>query len=219
MIRLCWLFPEHLNLNGDGGNIQVLSFRMREYGINCSVDEVAAGSEIPEADFYLLGHGSRAAWANLARNKYFESRISGIVSSGKLLLAVASGADFIYRLSNIKQTAVGSELNPEALRPEGVALGAPSDLGAGTRVSKFTTVQLGAQSVSGYVNTTSTHPVIARESNLLLTYLHGPVLAKNPELADSLISELSSQRLEKTDALERLDAFALSAVQVGQAQR
>jgi CobQ-like glutamine amidotransferase family enzyme len=67
---------------------------------------------------------------------------------------------------------------------------------------------LGEHSVLGYRNCASSLPDVAWIQNVLVTALHGPVLAKNPILADEILSRIAGSAVEQiaTSAIEKLDA-------------
>jgi CobQ-like glutamine amidotransferase family enzyme len=78
------------------------------------------------------------------------------------------------------------------------------DIKTGVHRSEFVDVD----GVVGYLNSDSLLPIVHYEKNFLLTLLHGPVLVKNPELADSIISKLGIAVELKSAYLDELDALA-----------
>ncbi|MEI8231124.1 MAG: hypothetical protein WCG32_00925 [Actinomycetes bacterium] len=161
LIKLAALSPKHLNLNGDLGNLLVLKKRLGWRGVNSSITHLKGSEDFSEFDFILVGHGSTAAWTQLLTET--PGLMTGLVKyikNGGALLAVASAADLLQPLL----TGV------EVIR--------------GEWVSKF--VQ--SEAVVGYLNSASKSDFLFWIENSLLTQLHGPLLAKNPALADEIIS-------------------------------
>ncbi len=162
VIKFGAVSPRHLNLNGDVGNLLVLKKRLAWRGVESSTVEIQGSEDLSNFDFILLGHGSSAAWAQLLTSQpNLLFNLVSFIKNGGSVLAVASAADLLHPLLS------GLPVN------------------RGKWESKF--VQ--EDSVVGYVNTTSEGKYLVWIENALLTQMHGPVLAKNPELADVIISK------------------------------
>jgi CobQ-like glutamine amidotransferase family enzyme len=168
------LFPDHLNLNGDSGNITVLEKRIGWLGLGAKRTAVQPG-QVPvcRPDFLLIGHGSAAAWKqvypHLAR---LAPAIQDWMKQGTRVLAVSSGFAALHGLLQ--------EL--------------PHSVERSDRISKFVSDEFEGQSVTGYLNTDLQLPMMLRHGNLLGTMLHGPLLAKNSWLADEIIESLKPEQ-------------------------
>ena len=176
-IKFAVLYPGHLNLNGDLANIKVLRRRLDWAGVASTIQVVEPGQKIDvDADFIIIGHGSIAAWnairADLISRK---SELESFVNRGVKLLAIATGYEMLF-----EQTAAGEA---------GIGLLA-GELELLDRVSKFEVVEFEGQELLGYLNSEADLPVVARHGSILAINLHGPVLAKNPQLADAILSDL-----------------------------
>lgn len=174
MIKLGALFPEHLNLNGDIGNVDVIKKQLEWRGL--SSDIVAVTSEehlIGGLDFVFLGHGSEAAWADIERRMpNLNFNIKGLLTSDTPFMAVSTGFERV------------------------VASGALEDLSPSmreARASKFEVAEDGAFKVLGYLNTESNLPLVYRSGNLVATMLHGPVLSRNGNLLNEVLSAVASK--------------------------
>lgn len=163
------LFPEHLDLNGDLANVKVLAKRAALRGAEVEFVSINKGQDLPSrVDFLILGHGSNAAWSDLATDlARLAPQLGRYISEGGIYLAVASGF------------AKSIEL--------GLAVG---NLKPSKRISKFEIAKLGKLEVIGYRNSANSLPIIERQGSALLTQLHGPLFAKNPKLADDLLNEI-----------------------------
>jgi CobQ-like glutamine amidotransferase family enzyme len=157
MINLGAFFPERLNLNGDQGNLLALARYLEAAGFEVSVHSVGAANSYSDIHFGLLGHGSIAA-----------------VESLQVQLAAV---DFDELLAKIPGLAVGSGF--EYLSERGIT---KSIITRGDRESEFVTGSLGSLKALGYRNTDSGLPDLELNSNWICSMLHGPVLAKNPQL-------------------------------------
>jgi len=173
MIRLLELYPDHLNLNGDRGNLVVLQRRLEWSDIDVSVSSYRPGSSLggEAPDFVLLGHGSPAAWrqiyADLAR---IAPTLQAWIDGSTQMLAVSSGFAALH----------------------GLLRGLPNQVNKVPRISKFEVVDFADSQVVGYKNTDLDLPTIERFGNLIGTVLHGPLLAKNSQLSDEIINAMLS---------------------------
>jgi CobQ-like glutamine amidotransferase family enzyme len=183
-IRLGAVSPEHLNLNGDLGNLVVLAKRLELRGVESTTYFLRGAEDFEDYDFVLLGHGSPSAWLQLLdrQSDLIEKCASYINGSGSLL-AVASGADHLY--------------------PALTGL----DIAKGNWVSESVAVN----GVVGYKNSESKTSDFEWHKNALLTQLHGPLFAKNPSIADEFISRnewadlsVASRLVDELDALSEL---------------
>jgi len=196
IISLVALFPNHLNLNGDLANIRVLQQRLAWRGVECVVTLVEKGDSIPkDTDFILIGHGSEAAWNDLeVAFGFIKTDLVNAFESGVSGLAVASGYERLYDLSPRASLALFPD---PILRTE--------------RSSRFTLGELAGHQTLGYLNSDAKLPLLVQHQNLYGTLLHGPVLAKNEWLAESIIKSIFERRhapLPEIRAKEKADQVA-----------
>ena len=171
--KISTFFPEHLDLNGDQANLIVASKRLEWLGYEVEISAIEKGTELPsETDLIFVGHGSLAAWADI--NESMTNAISWIsnsVQKGCGLMAVASGQEWAIRSGLLAGGANPTE-----------------------RISKFEIAEIEGLEILGYLNSSTSAPVIQKNGHVLGTQLHGPVLAKNPEFADSYLLEIAAAR-------------------------
>ena len=160
-LKLAALYPDHLNLNGDMANLLVLQKRLQWQGQPAEIVPLASSSKLADYDFVLVGHGSTAAWAEIKSiDPEFFNNVVRYINLGKPALVIASAYD---RLS---EAVLGKKQITGLHRSEFVKT---------------------ADGIVGYLNTDSNEEVLLWYKNTVFTLLHGPVLVKNPELADQLI--------------------------------
>ncbi len=169
MIKLMQLYPEHLNLNGDGGNLLVLEKRIAWGGLNSKRIEHRPGqSESERPDILLIGHGSTDAWRQIyADFVRLAPTIRQWMQNGTLVIAISSGYAAMHGLFD--------EL--------------PRSIDRVERKSKFCVAEFEGQEIYGYLNSDLELEPIARHGLILGSLLHGPLLAKNSWLADSIIED------------------------------
>ena len=172
MIRLGVMFPQHLNLNGDLGNAEVVAKQLEWRGLATEIVAVETVADLSSPlDFILVGHGSAAAWA--AIDEVFHSMsasIRALISFGTPGLAISTGFEKLVEHGLLGSLAVGK-------LPK--------------RISKFHVQDDAESEVLGYLNTDVDLPVLHREGNWISTLLHGPVLAKNPDLLEEVLSNIT----------------------------
>lgn len=206
-VSIALLYPELLGTYGDGGNSLVLAQRLRWRGIPAEVVDVTAGETVPEScDIYLMGGGEDGPQALAVRELRASRALRRAVDRGATVLAVCAGYQLLGR------QFVGPDGRPHA----GLGmLDCATDRGPGSRRVGELVVEpspsLGLPTLTGYENhacITSLGPsaqplghVIVGHGNdhgdgtegaitgrIVGTYLHGPVLARNPQLADLILT-------------------------------
>jgi CobQ-like glutamine amidotransferase family enzyme len=201
MIQLVQLYPNHLNLNGDGGNLLVLAKRAEWGGLKAQLSTIHPGVEPTQRpDVLLIGHGSTAAWrqiyADFAR---LAPVIRNWMQSGTQVIAISSGYAAMHGLFD--------EL--------------PNSINRIERVSKFDVVDFEGQQVYGYVNSDLDLDKIVRHGQILGSLLHGPLLAKNSWLADSIIESVRGrQSREKINSskLDEVEKLVIAAQELAKEQ-
>lgn len=180
-VKIASIYPEALNLNGDQANATVLIKQLQWGGVTAELltldESVATWPE--DIDFLLIGHGSQAAWARIfpklgARSEWLKR----IIASGVVGLAVGSGQEILYRAQNENSLGLGLIYRP--LTPV-------------ERQSRFVICNLDGVEVLGYLNRATDAPAIERLGSFILTGLHGPVLAKNETLLQSILRDITNK--------------------------
>ncbi|MDO4796532.1 MAG: glutamine amidotransferase [Coriobacteriales bacterium] len=220
-LRVAHLYPELLNLYGDSGNILVLRKRMEWRQMACVVEEthVGDGLSLTDVDLVFIGGGSdreqKIVCDSLLRS---QCELAAFVADGGVLLAVCGG----YQLLG-HSYAMGDQVVP------GLSLvdlytdrGSPRLIGNvcvkspiaaepivgyenhGGRTHLGPGVEPLGEVVHGYGNDGTSGEEGCRYHNVVGTYVHGPLLPKNPGVADWLIAR-ALERKYGTAELEPLD--------------
>jgi len=205
-VRVGLVYPELLGTYGDRGNAVVLVNRCLWRGIDAELVEVAAGSPIPASlDVYLFGGGEDDPQTMAAAGmRASRGAIQAARDNGAVVLAVCAGFQLIGEryvdaggevldgigLVDAVTTAGSPRLIGEVVVEPDPSLdlgmltgfenhGGRTKLGPGTK-PLGRVVTGGGNGVDGVDG--------ALGNRLVGTYLHGPVLPRNPELADRLLS-------------------------------
>ena len=207
-LRIAVVYPDLLGTYGDGGNGLVLARRAEWRGYEVTLLQAASDSPLPEADLYCLGGGEDGPQVRAARSLIDDGTLVRRVAEGAVVLAVCAGFQIVGRtfpgadgekqegvgllaVDTVKPTtprAVGEvlvEVDPDVLGPLPTLSGFENHGGVTSRDEG--TAALG-QVVAGVGNGVGDGSEGAVQGRIVGTYLHGPVLARNPVLADRLLS-------------------------------
>lgn len=209
IVRVGHLYPAFLNIYADRGNIAVLARRAALRGHTLAVQEVSLGDPLPPGRFDLLyvGGGQDREQTMVAPDLAARGdTIREAVDAGVALLAVCGGYQLLGRGYRGRDGGLlpGAGLFPlETVAGErrmigDVLLECELEDGVTTTVAGFenhagrTLLDPGARPlgrvVAGYGNDGESGYEGCRVRRALGTYLHGPLLPRNPRLADTLLS-------------------------------
>lgn len=226
VVRLGHLYPEEMNIYADRGNIAVFRSRLAWRGLDLDVTPLRVSERIdPGAhDLFYLGGGQDRDQAVVAEDLLATKAadLRRAIDDGAPLLAVCGG----YQLAGRGYTDVAGRrleglglLDADTIAGDGRLIGdvvieAELD-GRRERVVGFenhagrTTVMPGSRPlgsvVRGHGNNGRDGGEGAVRERVVGTYLHGPLLPKNPWLADALLGWAIERRTGRVPALEPLD--------------
>jgi CobQ-like glutamine amidotransferase family enzyme len=240
VIRVGHLYPEYLNIYADRGNIAVLSSRARWRGIGLDVEPISLGDELrPGAhDLLYIGGGQDREQALIAPD--LAARGDGIreaVAGGAAVLAVCGGYQLLGRFYRGRD---GEELSGAGLFPLETVAGERRMIGdcllecelepsvrrtlagfenhAGVTRLDEDAEPLG-RVVAGFGNDGTSGFEGVRVASAIGTYLHGPLLPRNPWLADWLLARALAHRHGEAPELEPLPDNLEHEAQVVSAER
>jgi lipid II isoglutaminyl synthase (glutamine-hydrolysing) len=230
------LYPEYLNIYADRGNMAVLERRADWRGIGFDYRTIGLGEDAnpDEYDLYYVGGGQDREQALVAPDLATKGEsLREAVDGGAAFLAVCGGYQLLGRFYRDRS---GAELPGIGLLPHHTVAGERRMIGdvllecelePGHRrpLAGFenhagrTYLDEGAEPlgrvVAGFGNNGEDGVEGSRVGNALGTYLHGPLLPRNPWLADWLIGKALARRLGDAPDLEPLpDDFESSAQRV-----
>jgi lipid II isoglutaminyl synthase (glutamine-hydrolysing) len=225
-IRICHLYPRLLSVAGDRGNLFALTRRCAWRGIGSSVTEADVGETPDFTDFDLiLLHGGQDCEMRVAARD-LETKAGSLraaIEAGAVVLAVCAG----YQLLGKYYAPLAGPAIPgigvlDAVTEGGsirfmshISVGC--DFGPGARQASIvgfenhsgrTYLGPGAQPlgrvIAGAGNNGEDGTEGARYQEVYATYLHGPLLPKNPWLTDHLISAALQHRYKDVGTLHSL---------------
>jgi CobQ-like glutamine amidotransferase family enzyme len=234
------LYPDYLNIYADRGNIAVLEHRARWRGIDFDYRTIGLrGTVRPgEHDLYYVGGGQDREQALVAQDLEVKgASLREAVGQGAAFLAVCGGYQLLGRFYRDRS---GAELPGIGLLPHytvagerrmigDVLLECELDPGWRRTLAGFenhagrTYLDEGAEPLgrvlAGFGNNGEDGFEGSRLGSAVGTYLHGPLLPRNPWLADWLITRALTHRTGETPDLEVLPDDFESSAQVVSAER
>jgi CobQ-like glutamine amidotransferase family enzyme len=225
-LRVVVVYPDLLGTYGDGGNGLVLARRAEWRGIDVELRQAPSDHPLPEGDIYCLGGGEDGPQVRAATTLIDDGMLARRAADGAVVLAVCAGFQIVGRsfpgatgdphegvgllpvdtVKPVGPRAVGEvlvDVEAEGLGPLPTLTGFENHGGA-TRLEPGATA-LG-RVVVGVGNGAGEGTEGAVAGRVVGTYLHGPVLARNPALADRLLAwAAGSENLPDLDDHEAED--------------
>jgi CobQ-like glutamine amidotransferase family enzyme len=235
-IRVGHLYPDYLNIYADRGNIAVLAERARVRGHELDVRAIGLRDAVPagEIDLFYVGGGQDREQALVANDLVTKAdALREAVEGDAAFLAVCGG----YQLLGRFYRDVAGNVQPGiGLLPLETVAGERRMIGdvllecawAGRTLAGFenhagqTMLDERAEPlgrvVAGFGNDGTSGYEGCRYRRVYGTYLHGPLLPRNPWFADHLLSEALAHAGGKTDLAPLPDELEHEAHEVSAAR-
>ena len=223
-LKILWMYHNLMDLYGDKGNIEVLKHRCSDRGIDCVVDTCDIGEEvnIDDYDLFFLGGG-----ADKEQNLIFRDLISRkedirkAMENNTAFLLICGGYQLFGKYYKDQDGNVVDGLGffdyyTEASDRDDRCIGniAIETTMDGDTFSVVGFENHGGQTIdvktpfgkvlSGHGNTYRSEYEGFLNETVLATYMHGPLLPKNPKVADKVILRALRKRNGEV-TLEPLD--------------
>ena len=226
-LKLLYLYPDMLELYGDYGNIQVLKYRMEKRNIKLIVDRYSIGDSMPnfaEYDIVFAGGGADNEQSILSEDliKYKEE-IKEAVNNGTFFLLICGA----YQLFGKYYKGVEGNIIPGLEIFDYYTEAEPDrrkrcigNIVIDVKIGDLDTKVIGFENHGGqtydikspfgkvlYGNGNKFEDIEEgyMQKNVIATYLHGPLLSKNPDVADYIISYCLERKYNEKEKLEKLD--------------
>ncbi|GAA0915108.1 glutamine amidotransferase [Streptomyces thermoalcalitolerans] len=205
-LRLVWVYPDLLSTYGDQGNVLVVERRARQRGLDVARLDVRSDQPIPTSgDIYLIGGGEDRPQRLAAERLRRDGGLVKAVENGAIVFAVCAGYQILGHefINDLGQREPGlGLLDVVSVRGEGERcvgdvladidpqLNLPTLTGfenhqgvthLGPTARPFARVRIGKG------NGTGDGTEGAYNDTVFGTYMHGPVMARNPLIADLLL--------------------------------
>lgn len=225
VVRIGLVLPDVMGTYGDGGNALVLRQRLLLRGIPAEIVEITLADPVPESlDLYTLGGAEDYAQRLATRHLIKHPGLQRAAERGAPVLAICAA---VQVLGHWYETSAGERVDgvgmldattsPQEARTIGELATKPLLAGLTERLTGFENHRggtvlgpaaspLGAV-VKGAGNRTGDGFDGVVQGSVIATYMHGPCLARNPQLADLLLGTvvgvLSPLPMPEVDLLRR----------------
>lgn len=224
------VLPDVLGTYGDDGNALVLRQRARMRGLTAEIHKITLGQPVPEGlDVYTVGGGEDVAQLLAAEHLIADGGLNRAAEAGRPILAICAGLQVLghsFRASGKVVDGLGlldATTGSLKKRMIGEIVSDPLLPGITEPLTGFANHQgstiLGADAkplgslTKGTGNCDEGEQVSyegALQGSVVATYMHGPALARNPQLADYLLAQAMGISVEELPPLEGPFARQLS---------
>ncbi|MBR5512362.1 MAG: glutamine amidotransferase [Ruminococcus sp.] len=208
-IRILHMYADLLDLYGDSGNMEIISYRCRMRGIECEIDQYSIGSPKPDFSSYdilYIGGGADIEQQRISDDLIkYRAEIEEAYKNGIFMFLVCGGFQLMgkhYRDTNGKDIPELGLFDYYTVAETDRKKKCVGDIAIRTEFTGKTLDIVGFENHSGQThnvktplgevlngngNTTQGKNEGYFEKNVIATYMHGPCLAKNPEISDYII--------------------------------
>ncbi len=219
-VRIGLVLPDVMGTYGDNGNALILRQRLRMRDIDAEVVHITLNDPVPDSlDVYTLGGAEDSAQRLATRHLTKYPGLQKAAARGVPVLAICAA---IQVLGHWYETSSGEKVegvslfdvttSPQETRSIGEVITEPLLDGLTQKLSGFENHRGGttlgsdahalARVTSGVGNGVGDSREGVVQGSVIGTYMHGPVLARNPELADYLLEKAIGRTLEPLDLPE-----------------
>lgn len=223
------IYPDLLGTYGDGGNVITLRHRAALRAITTRIIVAQPGDPVPaQADIYVMGGGEDTAQVAACEALRNDGSLRSAADRGAAILAICAGYQL---LGSVFPDATGSpapgleliDISTTRLPKRAVGELAAEPAGSSGLLGRDrftgyenhaggTTLGVGvdplARVLSGIGNGDVDGTEGAVTGHIIGTYLHGPCLVRNPDIADQLISWATGTDLDPLDEPEVMELRA-----------
>lgn len=222
-LNIFHLYPDLLNLYGDTGNIKCLKKRAEDRGIEVNIFNFSDDNkpDLNKGDIFFMGGGSDRTQQLVYKDfLQYKELLKKLIDNNKVLLAVCGGyqllgAEYIDKDGNTlpglnildyqSKSSKGKRIIGNIIIETSLDINPKTIVGfenhGGRTYSKYQPL---GNVLAGYGNNDNDKKEGVIYKNYIGTYLHGPILPKNPHLADYLILKALQNKYD-ISSLEPLD--------------
>ncbi|CEK31017.1 cobyric acid synthase [[Clostridium] sordellii] len=229
-LKVLCMYPDIMDLYGDLGNITILKYRCLKRGINCIIDTYSIGDnkDFCDYDLIFLGGGSDKDQMLIFQDILdIREDIKKAIINNKFILLICDGYQLFgkyyidsdgnkieglnlfdyYTESSSKGRCIGNiAIKPNIEGLNDLIVGFENHGGQTFGVS----TPLG-EVLNGHGNEFEGKFEGFFKDNVLGTYLHGPLLSKNPELVDFIIKKSIESKYGEIDLCKLDDSIEYMA--------
>lgn len=219
-VKIVHLYPREMNIYGDTGNRLILQQRLLWRGYEVNIGMVGVGDSVPDDADIVIGGGGQDAGQSVVQHDLATKAndLHKLANDGVVMLMVCG----LYQLFGRRFiTGEGEEIKGIGLLPLETIAGKTRHIG-NTYYDSAWGPLVGYENHSGltYLDNVDQAMAIVKQGagnngkdttegclihNVFGTYSHGPLLSKNPQIADELISRALIRKYGGDLTLRALD--------------
>ncbi len=226
-IKILHMYADMLDLYGDSGNMEIIKYRCKMRGIECETDKYSVDSPMPDFSSYdliYIGGGADLEQQHISADLLkCKDGIEKAYKNGTFLFLICGG----YQLmGKYYRDADGNDIKglglfdyytvaPTSRRKRCIGNIVVETEITGTPVKVVGFENHGGQTqevktpfgkvLYGNGNCSKSEAEGYTEKNVIATYLHGPMLSKNPEISDYMIEYCINRGAETPEKLKPLN--------------
>ncbi len=226
-LKVLHMYADMLDLYGDSGNMEILEYRCKMRGIECDVEKYSIDSKMPDFSSYdliYIGGGADLEQQHISTDlQKCRKGIESAYKKGVFLFLICGGYQLMGKYykdadgNKIKglglfdyytvaepdrrKRCIGNIIIRTDFMGKSVDIVGFENHGGQTKGVK---TPLG-DVLCGHGNCTKSQHEGYFEKNVIATYMHGPCLAKNPEISDYIIEYCINRNTENKVKLLKLD--------------
>lgn len=230
-LKILYLYPDMLELYGDYGNIQVLKYRIESRGYKAIIDRYSIGDATPnfnDYDIVFAGGGADNEQSILANDLIkYKDNIKEAVNNGVFFLLICGAYQLFGKyykgvegniIPGLEVFDYYTVANPDRKKRCIGNIVIDANLSSSNDIIKTKVIGFenhGGQTFDisasfgnvlfGNGNKFGDSEEGFFQNNVIATYLHGPLLSKNPELCDYIIKYCLDRRYNENVILEPLN--------------
>lgn len=230
-LKILYLYPDMLELYGDYGNIQVLKYRIESRGYKAIIDRYSIGDAAPnfnDYDIVFAGGGADNEQSILANDLIkYKDNIKEAVNNGVFFLLICGAYQLFGKyykgvegniIPGLEVFDYYTVANPDRKKRCIGNIVIDANLSSSNDIIKTKVIGFenhGGQTFDisasfgnvlfGNGNKFGDSEEGFFQSNVIATYLHGPLLSKNPDLCDYIIKYCLDRRYNGNVILEPLN--------------
>lgn len=230
-LKILYLYPDMLELYGDYGNIQVLKYRIESRGYKTIIDRYSIGDAAPnfnDYDIVFAGGGADNEQSILANDLIkYKDNIKEAVNNGVFFLLICGAYQLFGKyykgvegniIPGLEVFDYYTVANPDRKKRCIGNIVIDANLSSSNDIIKTKVIGFenhGGQTFDisasfgnvlfGNGNKFGDSEEGFFQNNVIATYLHGPLLSKNPELCDYIIKYCLDRRYNENVILEPLN--------------
>ncbi|MGN1344632.1 MAG: type 1 glutamine amidotransferase [Traorella sp.] len=233
-LKICWMYHDLMDLYGDKGNIQVLKRRCLKRNIDCIVDTCSLNEEkdLSEYDLLFIGGGADKEQSLLVLDLLKrKENLQKALDSKTFVLLICGGYQLFgqYYLDGDGNKIEGLGFFDYYTESASRDIRCIGNIAIEVNIDGESFKAVGFENHGGQTKNVKTPlgKVLAGQGNsfgcgyegfyngqVLGTYMHGPLLPKNPKIADIVIQKALSKRYQDVKLIALDDTLEMKAQEV-----